>query len=456
MLKHFSHLNTAVQLLEQYRGEMPFSIFAKSFFAQHKKYGSKDRKRIAHLCYCYFRLGQSLQTLPKEERVLTGLFLCSAHPDELLQHARPEWNAQIGSTIDEKISVLNQSGIHFSIQDIFPWKSELSEGIDHEAFCRSFLVQPDLFLRLRPGQESNVREKLRRGGISFTAISPTCVSLPNTSKIDEVIALDSEAVVQDLNSQNTGSFFAANFSAQVHQEGTFPPKTDLGQANQTVAKKGIFAERGESFQTSLSAWDCCAASGGKSILAYDLLPGIQLTVSDIRESIIQNLKARFARAGVKNYRALVIDLATGGNRPFREPGAGLTPDISSPNSRTDFQKPVGRGDALDISSTGFDLIICDAPCSGSGTWSRTPEQLAFFHPDRIEQYAVLQKTILSNIIPHLAKNGRLVYITCSVFKKENVDAVDFIRDKFSLQPERMEVLKGYDQKADTLFAASFT
>ena len=160
-MKHFSHLNTAVQLLQQYRGEMPFSIFERSFFAQHKKYGSKDRKRIAHLCYCYFRLGQSLQQLPAEEKILTGLFLCSHQPDESLQHAKPEWDQKITLSIDEKIEALNESGIHFSVQDIFPWKEELSEGIDHEAFCRSFLVQPDLFLRLRPGHEKNVQQKLR-------------------------------------------------------------------------------------------------------------------------------------------------------------------------------------------------------------------------------------------------------------------------------------------------------
>ena len=102
----------------------------------------------------------------------------------------------------------------------------------------------------------------------------------------------------------------------------------------------------------------------------------------------------------------------------------------------------------------FDLIICDAPCSGSGTWSRTPEQLAFFHPDRIGHYAKLQRAIVSNAIPYLKKNGMLVYITCSVFKKENEETITFIRDKFSIQSSPMELLKGYDKKADTLFAGS--
>jgi 16S rRNA (cytosine967-C5)-methyltransferase len=50
----------------------------------------------------------------------------------------------------EKLLIINSSLL---ISEIFPWTEELSEGIDHENFCRSFLIQPDLFLRLRPGKE---------------------------------------------------------------------------------------------------------------------------------------------------------------------------------------------------------------------------------------------------------------------------------------------------------------
>lgn len=398
-MKHFSHLNTAVQLIGQYNGEMPFSIFLKSFFAQHKKYGSKDRKSIAHLCYCYFRLGKALLQMPVDEKILVGLFLCDQQPNELLQHLKPDWNEQMHLEIEEKIILLNSSGISFSLTDIFPWKELLSEGIDHEQFCKSFLIQPDLFLRLRPGHEKKVKQKLQQAGITFKEISPTCLALPNTSKIDAIIELDKEAVVQDLNSQMTGSFFMPSGFAtgiDTHPTSNFQPPT-----------------------SNCKVWDCCAASGGKSILAYDLLPNIYLTVSDVRESIIHNLKQRFSRAGIKNYQAFVTDLS------------------------------------VDRNKTTSNLIILDAPCSGSGTWSRTPEQLAYFQTERIDHYSGLQKSIASNVIPHLEKGGRLVYITCSVFKKENEEAVSFLMNKFSLQLERMEVLKGYDKRADTLFAASF-
>jgi 16S rRNA (cytosine967-C5)-methyltransferase len=48
-----------------------------------------------------------------------------------------------------------------------------------------------------------------------------------------------------------------------------------------------------------------------------------------------------------------------------------------------------------------------------------------------------------------------LYITCSVFKKENEEVVEFIQGNSELELIKMELLKGYDKKADTMFAALF-
>jgi 16S rRNA (cytosine967-C5)-methyltransferase len=55
----------------------------------------------------------------------------------------------------------------------------------------------------------------------------------------------------------------------------------------------------------------------------------------------------------------------------------------------------------------------------------------------------------------MKKGACFVYSTCSVFKKENEEIAAFIRDSSGLQPDRMECIKGYDQKADSMFAARF-
>jgi len=102
------------------------------------------------------------------------------------------------------------------------------------------------------------------------------------------------------------------------------------------------------------------------------------------------------------------------------------------------------------------MVICDVPCSGSGTWSRSPEHLPLFQEEKIVYYSSLQKRIVQNVIPAVKANGYLLYITCSVFKEENEDVVKFIQANSSLRLYKKEVLKGFDKKADTMFAALFT
>ena len=104
----------------------------------------------------------------------------------------------------------------------------------------------------------------------------------------------------------------------------------------------------------------------------------------------------------------------------------------------------------------FDIIIADVPCTGSGTWARTPEQLHFFKNNEIEKYALLQRRIVGNALPHLKTNGHLLYITCSVFKKESEENVSFFKEKYNLNLIKSEYLKGYEMQADTLFVALFT
>ena len=84
-----------------------------------------------------------------------------------------------------------------------------------------------------------------------------------------------------------------------------------------------------------------------------------------------------------------------------------------------------------------------------------PVQLFYFKPQRISEFAERQKKIVSNVIPYLQKEGLFFYITCSVFKKENEEIVEFIKKKFHLQLVQVELLKGYDKLADTMFAAVF-
>lgn len=381
-VKYYSHLNTAVSILEMYKGQEPFTHFLRTFFSQRRKYGSRDRKQIAQLCYSFFRLGKAGQGLLPEDRILTAYFLCSANSDELLQFLKPAWYEFSSMKPENKLLALHTP---FGITDIFPWKEELSEGIDHLAFGQSFLIQPNLFLRIRPGKEKAVLLKLSGAAIPFHQPMVNCIELQNTTNIEELLDTNKEVVIQDYSSQSVGQLM----------------------------------NKLKELPAPVSVWDCCAASGGKSILALDTLGEIELTVSDIRESILSNLKKRFSEAGITNYKSFV---------------ANLQSKFTTPKSK-------------------FDLVIADVPCTGSGTWSRTPEQLYYFSSDMIKEYAAKQEKITSSVIPFIKPGGYLLYITCSVFRQENEDRVNDLLSRFPLQLIEMQVFKGYDKKADSLFAA---
>jgi 16S rRNA (cytosine967-C5)-methyltransferase len=285
------------------------------------------------------------------------------------------------------------AGIAYEQLTIFPFAEPLSPAIDKAAFVLSHLQQPDLFIRIRPGHEKQVLQKLDKAGEAWRQVNDSCIVLSNASKIDTVLQLDKEAVVQDYSSQRVGEFL------------------QLAANNSTALIRNV--------------WDCCAASGGKSILAKDMLGDIHLTVSDVRKSIIVNLEKRFAAAGITQYKSLIRDLAG----PASSAGA--------------------------LAKAGFDLIIADAPCSGSGTWGRTPESLSFYREEETNRYQALQKQIVSNAFPLLRKGGCFLYITCSVFEKENEAVAAFIEERFHPRLLRMESLRGYHDKADTMFATLF-
>ncbi|WP_276132141.1 hypothetical protein [Polluticoccus soli] len=170
-------------------------------------------------------------------------------------------------------------------------------------------------------------------------------------------------------------------------------------------------------------WDCCSGAGGKSLLLKDINGDIDLTVSDKRETIIHNLLERFRQYGHKRPNAQVLDLTN--IERIRE-SLGTKP---------------------------FDNIISDVPCTGSGTWARTPEQLYFFKQASIDDISKLQLTIATNAAKQLKSGGNFLYITCSIFKKENENVVEQLAQQAGMQLKEQHLINGIDDKADSMFIA---
>jgi 16S rRNA (cytosine967-C5)-methyltransferase len=376
-----SYLQHARRLIDRYEPGTPLAFLLKSYFKSNPILGSRDRKSISALTYAYFRCRHCLSdSLESNEQLLSSLFLTSSASYPLLQALKPEWEDVAHLSLDEKWNHLQ-----FGAQRSMPsWFIFLSPEINPSAFADAFFQQPYVFIRLRPGNRQKMTEMLELIGIPFMDVGEHALAFEQGVALNKWPGVDRNFVVQDLSSQRV-------FSAL------------------SPVAEGV------------SVWDCCAASGGKSILFHDVVQSrIKLTVSDIRKSMLQNLKARFTASGISINRLFSTDLTT---------HSGLLVDDQ------------------------FDLVVCDVPCSGSGTWARTPEQMLGFNEDKLSQQVSRQRAILDQVVPHVKKDGQLVYITCSVFADENENQIAYLQQKHGLVCRSMDYYKGYSERADTLFSA---
>ena len=94
----------------------------------------------------------------------------------------------------------------------------------------------------------------------------------------------------------------------------------------------------------------------------------------------------------------------------------------------------------------FDLVLVDAPCTGSGAWRRSPEE-------RLAELTVVQDSILDETVQYVSQGGTLVFGTCSVFKCENEDRISAFLARHSgwkcVKQTRLDV----SEMADGFFAA---
>ncbi len=72
----------------------------------------------------------------------------------------------------------------------------------------------------------------------------------------------------------------------------------------------------------------------------------------------------------------------------------------------------------------FDLVLLDVPCSGTGTWRRTPGAKWSLTPERLQELVRLQTEILDAAVPFVAPNGHIAYMTCSLLAEENRDRIE--------------------------------
>lgn len=172
-------------------------------------------------------------------------------------------------------------------------------------------------------------------------------------------------------------------------------------------------------------WDVCAGAGGKTLLLKERYPEATLLATDIRETALENLRERFRLYGYEPPWMAVFDAEKGHLPTFLEEG----------------EDP--------------DLVLCDVPCSGSGTWHRSPEQYYYFDADSLSTFAERQFRISEAASQRLHEGGHLLYITCSVFEQENEAVAQRLADLPHLELIDSQLLSYLAEGGDCLYVARF-
>src|ERR1700727_969174 len=133
--------------------------------------------------------------------------------------------------------------------------------------------------------------------------------------------------------------------------------------------------------------DLCAGAGGKTLALAAMMQGKgRLIATDNDKRQLAPIHERLSRAGVHN---------------------------------CDVRTPKGEGDALSDIRASADLVMIDAPCTGTGTWRRNPDATSRIRPGALEQRLKAQAEVLARAAGLVKPGGRLAYVTCSGLSVEN-------------------------------------
>ena len=170
--------------------------------------------------------------------------------------------------------------------------------------------------------------------------------------------------------------------------------------------------------------DLCAGAGGKTLaLAAQMQGKGRLIATDHDKRQLAPIHERLSRAGVHN---------------------------------ADVRTPKGKADALADIKASADLVLIDAPCTGTGTWRRNPDAKWRMRPGALEVRLKDQIAVLDRAAPLVKPGGRIAYITCSVLPVENGEQVRAFAGRhpeFSVVPPEETVSVLWDKAEEFAQAA---
>ena len=328
----------------------------KSFIRNNKYIGSKDRKLLYEITFNMLKKYFGL------------LYICKAH--------------NIDCSV-RNLALFNfcNKFKHHSLEDLYQGKYSLKKkDEDFYIFNKANHLRDEIKPILPTWLE---KKTLINTGIEFFFFYNSILLEPRFDLAINLMKYSRDDVKKKLKKHNIICSFTKNSNVGITVNNRIPNNTLI------KIKNDMFEVQDEGSQlmtlligveTNMKILDMCAGKGTKTILMSNLLKG---------EGIITAYDSIKERLGVLKSRVKELKLK---------------------NINFDFDMK---------KKDQFDLVFCDVPCSGTGTWRRRPENIIWLKNEELEKLKLVQNNILFNAAKLCKIGGKIVYITCSLLYDEN-------------------------------------
>lgn len=348
-------------------------------YTRNRRYiGSKDRRAISALSYDVIRRrGRHVWRLGGVGLPVTGRALLISH----LAHTAPGGLTMFGDEAAHSPEILSEVEQQAVAQfPFFETTSQKPISAEHEV--PEFL---EAALRQRFGADFDVAIT------SLNAIAPLDV---RSNPIKPDIELSNDLIKASESIEKTKlSPIGYRSDNKVRVTGTDLYTSGRIEVQDEAAQVACYLVDA---QPGMAVVDLCAGAGGKSLLLSALMENKgQLFAFDASGKRLSALMTRSQRSGCRNIQVKAIP-----------------------------ERGNNRESILDGLAGKADRVVVDAPCSGTGTWRRNPDQRWRLSSAQIAEYASVQLALLTEAAQMVKSGGRLVYMTCSILHEENEAVVD--------------------------------